>query len=370
MPITFLDRVHLVTGKAFGTSSLSTMASVDMGTIAPYFLNMAPAISIAALLYSDNIDLQNFCQRNAAIQTIIFIVTAQIPSYLTGIMSWVDLAWPTGLTAIGLQTLFLANSDTNPRLILGALMYLFQGGRMMLGATNMVLRGHMKREMPRYQYQALRWKNKDIVKGSIWFTLMMQKEIFMQALANMGALSIPGALLACNKLGDKPMEKMEYAGVILWFLAYYIEHSSDLQKASFLARMKKKGVKSACMTEKFWSLSRHPNYLGEWIVWISLSIFAIPSLRSLMSSKPVTVDGSSSSSSSESNMSVQQLMLPLSLAACSMSIYYCLTWWTGAVPAEYYSVRKRKGYSEYMTKVPMLIPNVGDVLTYFFGAGK
>jgi steroid 5-alpha reductase family enzyme len=244
-------------------------------------------------------------------------------------------------------------------------MYLFQGGRMAFGASNLVLRGHMTREMPRYQYQALRWKKKGIVKGSIWFTLMMQKEIFMQALANMGPLSIPGAILVCNKLGkDAPLETTEIVGVVLWFLSYYVEHSSDMQKISFLQRMKKQGIQKASMTEKFWSLSRHPNYLGEWMVWISLSILAIPSLRSLQVS---------SKEPQENNniiIFVQQVLLPLSLATCSMSMYYCLTWWTGAVPAEYYSLAKRKGYAEYMKRVPMLIPNVGDVLTYFFGAGK
>lgn len=40
----------------------------------------------------------------------------------------------------------------------------------------------------------------------------------------------------------------------------------------------------------------------------------------------------------------------------SLSLYYCLSEWTGAVPAEYFSVQKRKGYDVYMQTTSMIIP--------------
>jgi steroid 5-alpha reductase family enzyme len=66
---------------------------------------------------------------------------------------------------------------------------------------------------------------------------------------------------------------------------------------------------------------------------------------------------------------IRNVMLPLSLSFCSISMYYCLTWWTGAVPAEYFSLQKRKGYSEYMKKTPMLIPRLKDVFRILFRRG-
>jgi steroid 5-alpha reductase family enzyme len=334
---------------------------IGKGTIAPYFLHVAPCVGFLTIL--SDLSTYDYAMTNAVVQTFIFIVTAQIPAYKTGIMSWVDLAWPTGLVAIAIQTFFNANTNCNVwRVGIGALMYLFQGGRMALGATNLVLKGHMSFEMPRYQYQKLRWKERGILQGSTAFTLMMQKEIFMQALANMGSCVIPSVLIARNKLGENaPLEKTEYVGILCWILSYLLEHTSDLQKVAFLKRMKKQGVLNASMTEKFWSLSRHPNYLGEWLVWVSLSLFAVPSLRSFL----YDLDSDKESVSSTTSM-FQKILLPLSLAFTSMSMYFCLTWWTGAVPAEYFSADKRTGYAQYQKNVPILIPKLTAVINYLF----
>lgn len=341
---------------------------VDTGTntLAPYFLNIAPFIGVATVLLDDR--LKDFAVTNILIQTIVFIATAQLPAALTNVMSWVDLAWPTGLVAIGLQTYFNADPDVNSyRKGLGACLYLFQGGRMALGATMMAFNGHMKRDMPRYRYQFLRWKqNYGVHQGSLMFTLMMQKEIFMQAIANMGCLVIPSVLLARNNLKDAPLQTIEKIGLVMWMISYCVEHKSDLQKLSFLQRMKKQGISGAAMTEGLWSISRHPNYLGEYMIWIALSLIALPSLYSLRSTSS---DKEKFSATSSPSTVIRNVMLPLSLSFCSISMYYCLTWWTGAVPAEYFSLQKRKGYSEYMKKTPMLIPRLKDVFRILFRRG-
>ena len=48
-------------------------------------------------------------------------------------------------------------------------------------------------------------------------------------------------------------------------------------------------------------------------------------------------------------------------------MYLCLTWWTGAIPAEFYSLRKRPAYAEYVKRVPMLIPDPRKLLRAAFG---
>ena len=138
----------------------------------------------------------------------------------------------------------------------------------------------------------------------------------------------------------------------------------SLQKLSFLRRMKKQGISGAAMTEGLWSISRHPNYLAEYMIWIALSLIALPSLYSLRSTSSDHTEKFSATSSP--SPVVRNVMLPLSLSFCSISMYYCLTWWTGAVPAEYFSLQKRKGYSEYMKKVPMMIPRLKDVFWMLF----
>eukprot|EP00511_Aplanochytrium_stocchinoi_P013838 CAMPEP_0204881154 /NCGR_PEP_ID=MMETSP1349-20130617/2462_1 /ASSEMBLY_ACC=CAM_ASM_000710 /TAXON_ID=215587 /ORGANISM="Aplanochytrium stocchinoi, Strain GSBS06" /LENGTH=127 /DNA_ID=CAMNT_0052039983 /DNA_START=116 /DNA_END=496 /DNA_ORIENTATION=+ len=127
----------------------------------------------------------------------------------------------------------------------------------------MTIQGHMNQELPRYLFQAKRWKEMGIHRGTWRFVLKMQKEIFMQALANIGVLSIPAAL-AISNTRDSGLKFMEISGIFLWGLAYAFEHASDMQKLKFQVQCKKRGIKGACCKEGFWSFSRHPNYFGEW----------------------------------------------------------------------------------------------------------
>ena len=39
---------------------------------------------------------------------LLFVVTAMVPGYMTGRLSYVDIAWPWGLAVIGALTLMMA----------------------------------------------------------------------------------------------------------------------------------------------------------------------------------------------------------------------------------------------------------------------
>ena len=49
-------------------------------------------------------------------------------------------------------------------------------------------------------------------------------------------------------------------------------------------------------------------------------------------------------------------LFTLGLLQISRSMYICLTVWTGAVPAEYFSVKKRPAYKEYQATTNMFFP--------------
>jgi len=65
-------------------------------------------------------------------------------------------------------------------------------------------------------------------------------------------------------------------GTILWIVGFILEVVSDIQKRKF-----KKHNKNGFITSGLWSYSRHPNYLGEIILWIGISLIALPSLNGL-----------------------------------------------------------------------------------------
>ncbi len=66
-------------------------------------------------------------------------------------------------------------------------------------------------------------------------------------------------------------------GLILWVIGFTIEVVADAQKTQFR--------KDPANQEKFiqtglWSRSRHPNYFGEILLWLGVTIIAIPVLQS------------------------------------------------------------------------------------------
>ena len=91
---------------------------------------------------------------------------------------------------------------------------------------------------------------------------------------------------------------------------------------NFMSFTPKEERRTAICDEGLWYYSRHPNYFGEWMVWNGLIIIALESVWRL-----------------ESRLNDLSIGLLCYMLLCiSYSLYDCLTEWTGAVPAEYFSV--------------------------------
>lgn len=66
------------------------------------------------------------------------------------------------------------------------------------------------------------------------------------------------------------------AGLAIWIIGFLIEVIADAQKSKFKKDLKNKGkfIKSG-----LWEKSRHPNYFGEIVLWIGVTIIAAPVLQ-------------------------------------------------------------------------------------------
>jgi len=279
---------------------------------------------------------------NCALQLAVFVAAAQVPAWLTGRMSYVDVAWPYGLVSIGLLPWLASTGGWNVRSCMVMAAYLVAGGRMGLGATLLLIKGHLNEEFTRYLYLRKIWKEKFGIQEGTWsWKLSMQQEIFVQCLANMGLLCTPMFLqiFGYNREG---MSVFEIGGWLLWFLSIAFEHMSDVQKKGFIRDCKEKKIKNAVCEVGLWRYSRHPNYFGEWMVWNSLVLTSLPSLAALWAAQ-------------EENLAVK-LGVTLGLALVSPMMYNCLTSYTGAEPAEYYSLQKRPQYANYQKTVNMFFP--------------
>ena len=270
---------------------------------------------------------------NGVAQLVLFAVVVCLPAWKTGRLSYVDIAWPWGLVLIGVVTYLLSDGNWL-RTFEISLVYAFVGARMGLGALKMWRLGYFETEFPRYQYQRLRWQR----AGKTNTGLLLQVEALVQGLANAGFLAFPAFIIGSNN--DPDISILEILGLTLWLLAFSIESIADAQKLKFLKKMKKSGEKNRVCNVGLWRYSRHPNYFAEWLVWTAMVIAAIPSWLALYSQIHF----------------ISWLLLGAGLLFASKIMYTTLVYYTGAVPAEYYSVKKRPGYKNYQAETNRFFP--------------
>ena len=277
---------------------------------------------------------QEFLWWNIGIQLLVFICFACVPAFITQRMSYVDIAWPWGLVAIGVLVLFLGEGYW-PRKILIAGIYLFSGLRMGVGALILWKKGYLDQELPRYQFQRKRWKK----TGYSNEAFSIQFEIMIQCLANMSFLSLPALLLYQNTVSN--LSIVEGVGFVLYVLFVGLEHLADMQKQKFLRQARNNNLKRQVCRVGLWRYSRHPNYFFEWMVWNAMLFLTFPSLVQYFSIQD----------------SLLWWAIGVALIYTSRLMYNTLVYYTGAIPSEYYSVQKRSDYKKYQYQTPIFFPS-------------
>jgi steroid 5-alpha reductase family enzyme len=64
-------------------------------------------------------------------------------------------------------------------------------------------------------------------------------------------------------------------GSVIWLLGFAVEVIADQQKSEFRSQAQNKGK---FISTGLWAYSRHPNYVGEILLWTGIAIIAFPSL--------------------------------------------------------------------------------------------
>ena len=270
---------------------------------------------------------------NGVTQLVLFAFVVCLPTWRTGRMSYVDVGWPWGLTIIGILTWIYGEGDSL-RVAIVSIAYIFAGSRMGLGAIKLLISGHLNKELPRYEFQKKRW----IKAGKTNTALAMQIEAIVQGVANASFLAFPAFIIASNPI--KEINIFEVIGIVIWLASFIMESVADAQKLKFLRAMKKSGARNTVCNIGLWQYSRHPNYFAEWMVWNALVIASIPSWLQLYPNMSVIIF----------------VLLGVGLLMTSRIMYITLVTYTGAVPAEYYSVQKRPAYKDYQQTTNMFFP--------------
>ena len=276
-------------------------------------------------------NFQNFLLINLISQILIFLFIVCIPAYFTERMSYVDIAWPFGLIAIGIISFFYGNGYLLKKSII-SMLYIIAGLRMGIGALILLKKGYLNKELPRYSYQRIRWKKKGFINDKF----SVQYEILLQCFANATFLAIPAILISNNS--SQSFSIIEITGFLVWAIFFFLEHISDLQKQKFLINAKKNNLKNQVCNVGLWKYTRHPNYFSEWMIWNGLIIASFSSL--LVNSSMLIF-----------------LSTTTSLLYITILMYQTLVFLTGAVPSEYYSLMKRPDYKRYKQTTNMFFPN-------------
>ena len=87
-------------------------------------------------------------------------------------------------------------------------------------------------------------------------------------------IMLAGSLVFLNP--NMRLNVLSIVGIAVWAIGVLLEAFADMQKYRFTSNAQNKGK---WIDEGLWHYSRHPNYLGEMLVWIGFYIFALPLLH-------------------------------------------------------------------------------------------
>jgi steroid 5-alpha reductase family enzyme len=303
--------------------------------------------------------LEVLFQHNFICQLVLFTFVVQLPTLVTGKMSYVDIGWPLGLVVLAVNILrctpgqegwLFSLISSHPRRLCAGVPLLFHGSRMALGSLLQFYPYVFKEDLSRYQYAERRWLEHTGGRGKSLWWLKQQHDTIMQCFANSVQLAGPCMLMATNPYNHPSgLRPLELAGLLLWIVSFTFETVADLQKVTFVSEAKRRGdVRTAVLGQGhyakyfLWAACRHPNYFAEWMCWNGFCLMALPSVMDLWV---------------HHDERLAAAWAVLLLFYCSRTFYDCLVHWTGASPAESRSVKRRgQAYRDYQKSVNVIWP--------------
>ena len=105
-------------------------------------------------------------------------------------------------------------------------------------------------------------------KGWFWIVELMGIEMMPTTIVFLGCLSLYPALAT----GTNPFGVLDWIAIVVTAGAIILETTADEQLRKFVKAKPKPGK---IMSTGLWAYSRHPNYLGEIMLWWGLFLFAL-----------------------------------------------------------------------------------------------
>jgi steroid 5-alpha reductase family enzyme len=223
----------------------------------------------------------------------------------------VDIFWAFNFTVIAAVIYFFADGYQPRKEVVCLLAGLWS---LRLGIYLLIRVGsHLAVEEGRYAQLRKEWGPKPDRTFFFFFQAQALSNVFM---------AIPFFIIALNKTG--PLTVIELIGAGMWLLSIIGEGVSDWQLQHFKKNPANKG--KVCQ-DGLWNYSRHPNYFFQFMIWVSVFIFALSSPYGWIS------------------------------IVCPLTIFYLIWKVTGIPMTEEQSLRSRgELYSEYQRTTSVFVP--------------
>ncbi len=172
----------------------------------------------------------------------------------------VDIFWGPGFILVGAYYAVSVSGAPTPRGLLVLGLVTVWGLRL---ALHIGIRNAGSGEDFRYR----KWREE---AGAAFWWVSLLKVFLLQALV-LWIVSSP--LLLAQLGGGKRMMALDVLGLALWGFGFIFETVADWQLRRFTEDPATSG---RVMRSGLWSVSRHPNYFGEAVLWWGIAVLALP----------------------------------------------------------------------------------------------
>lgn len=196
----------------------------------------------------------------AAAAVLVYMTAFYLLALLIKNNGIVDIAWGLGFVMLSAVLLLRNPPVDQPRWLMLALVT-FWGLRL---ATHIFLRNFKKPEDFRYANMRKKWGKAAPVKS--FFIIFMFQGLLM--------LIVSSPILVVFRSPARPLNALDFLGMLTFVFGIVFEAVGDYQLAVHVRNPANKGK---LMTRGLWSLTRHPNYFGEAVLWWGLGLIALSS---------------------------------------------------------------------------------------------
>ena len=174
--------------------------------------------------------------------------------------SIVDIGWGFGFIVV-VGALFARNPVLFPAKVLLTACIVVWGLRL---SIHLFRRNAGRPEDFRYAAMRKKWGKRAPLK-SFFFIFMLQGLLML-------AVSLPATVLFGSPA--RPLAATDIAGAFVFLAGFLFEIVGDAQLAAHVRDLRNKGK---LMTKGLWSITRHPNYFGEALLWWGIGLIALSS---------------------------------------------------------------------------------------------